>query len=81
MKETVLSAKTSGTATKGFEVIVEVIKIKKKPQKCWLVFLRRALFTFSELVRFSRSGSQMLSDISGELHEKWRYDHLPRSLI
>ena len=57
MKETVLSAKTSGTARKRFEVIVEVIK-KNPPQKQFF-FLRRAFFTFSELVRFSRSGSHM----------------------
>ena len=34
MKETVLSAKTSGTATKGFEVIVEVIKKTTKKNVC-----------------------------------------------
>ena len=60
MKETVLSAKTSGTATKRFEVIVEVIK-KIPPQNFFLLFLRRAFITFSELVRFLRSGSHMLA--------------------
>ena len=56
MKETVLSAQTSGTARKRFEVIIEVINpsLSKK-----LFFLRRAFFTFSELVRFSRSGSHI----------------------
>ena len=59
MKETVLSAKTSGTATKRFEVIVEVL-IKKNPKIFfYFLFLRLALFTFSELVRFSRSGSHI----------------------
>ena len=58
MKETVLSAKTSGTARKRFEVIVEVIK-KNSPKKFFLFFLRRAFFTFSELVRFSQSGSHI----------------------
>ena len=57
MKETVLSAKTSGTARKKFEVIVKVIK--KIPPQIFFVFLRRAFFTFSELVRFSRSGSHI----------------------
>ena len=52
MKETVLSAKTSGTARKRFEVIVEVIK--KNPPLCF--FLRRAFFTFLELVRFRGAG-------------------------
>ena len=46
MKETVLSAKTSGTATKRFEVIVEVIKKIPPPQKNFLFFLRRAFFYF-----------------------------------
>ena len=59
MKETVLSAKTSGTATKRFEVIVEVIKIKKTQNFFFFFFLRRALFSFSELVQFSRSGSHI----------------------
>ena len=45
MKETVLSAKTSGTARKRFEVIVEVIK-KNPPPKNFFVFLRRAFFYF-----------------------------------
>ena len=58
MKETVLSAKTSGTARKRFEVIVEVIK-KNPPLNFFFFFLRRVFFTFSELVRFSRSGSHI----------------------
>ena len=58
MKETVVSAKTSGTARKRFEVIVEVIK-KNPPPIFFCFFLRRAFFTFSELVRFSRSGSHI----------------------
>ena len=49
MKETVLSAKTSGTARKRFEVIVEVIKLKKTPKNFFCFFLRRAFFTFSEI--------------------------------
>ena len=50
MKETVLSAKTSGTARKRFEVIVEVIQ-KNPPKKNFFVFfmlflLSRNLFGF-----------------------------------
>ena len=51
MKETVLSAKTSGTARKRFAVIVEVIK-KNSPQKTSFLFyavlflLSRNLFGF-----------------------------------
>ena len=59
MKETVLSAKTSGTARKRFEVIVEVIK-KNPPPKHFFCFFYAVLFlTFSELVWFSRSGSHI----------------------
>ena len=46
MKETVLSAKTSGTARKRFEVIVKVIK-KNPPPNFFLFFLRRAFFKLS----------------------------------
>ena len=45
MKETVLSTKTSGTATKRFEVIVEVIK-KIPPQKMFFVFFTPCFFYF-----------------------------------
>ena len=45
MKETVLSAKTSGTATKRFEVIVEVIK-KNPPPKIVFVFFTQCFFYF-----------------------------------
>ena len=45
MKETVLSAKTSGTARKRFEVIVEVIK-KNPPQKFFLFFFTPCFFYF-----------------------------------
>ena len=44
MKETVLSAKTSGTATKRFEVIVEVIK--KKTQKYFFCFFFTPCFIY-----------------------------------
>ena len=44
MKETVLSAKTSGTATKGFEVIVQVIK--KKNQKIFFGFFFTPCFIY-----------------------------------
>ena len=43
MKETVRSAKTSGTARKRFEVIVEVIK-KNPPQKNFFFFFYAVLF-------------------------------------
>ena len=45
MKETVLSAKTSGTARKRFEVIVEVIK-KNPPPKFFFVFFMPCFFYF-----------------------------------
>ena len=44
MKQTVLSAKTLGTATKRFEVIVEVIK--KIPPKKIFFFVYTVLFYF-----------------------------------
>ena len=44
MKETVLSAKTSGTATKRFEVIVEVIK--KTTKKCFFNFFFTLCFIY-----------------------------------
>ena len=46
MKETVLSAKTSGTARKRFEVIVEVIK-KNPPPQIFFVFYYAVLFLLS----------------------------------
>ena len=45
MKETVLSAKTSGTARKRFEVIVEVIK-KNPPQNFFVVFFTPCFLYF-----------------------------------
>ena len=45
MKETVLSAKTSGTARKRFEVIVEVIK-KKHPKNFFRFFFTPCFFYF-----------------------------------
>ena len=47
MKETVLSAKTSGTARKRFEVIVEVIKKKSPPKKNFFFFFYAVLFLLS----------------------------------
>ena len=46
MKETVISAKTSGTARKRFEVIVEVIK-KNPPPKFLFCFFYAVLFLLS----------------------------------
>ena len=43
MKESVLSAKTSGTARKRFEVIVEVIK-KNPPPPIFFVFFTPCFF-------------------------------------
>ena len=45
MKETVLSAKTSGTARKRFEVIVEVTK-KKSPPIFFFFFFPPCFFYF-----------------------------------
>ena len=45
MKETVLSAKTSGTARKRFEVIVEVIK--KNPPPFFFFFFTLCFFLLS----------------------------------
>ena len=60
MKESVLSAKTSGTARKRFEVIVEVIKKNPPPPPHFFCFFYAVFFlTFSELVRFSWSGSHI----------------------
>ena len=56
MKETVLSAKTSGTARKRFEVIVEVIK-KNPPPNFFFFFFHAALFLLSRnLFGFRRAG-------------------------
>ena len=58
MNETVLSAKTSGTATKRFEVIVEVIKKKTQNFFIFLFFyavlylLSRTCSVFAERVTF-----------------------------
>ena len=68
MKETVLSAKTSGTARKRFEVIVEVIKKNPPPKFFFFFFLCCAFFTFLELVRFSRSGSHILAILYNIVH-------------
>ena len=59
MKETVLSAKTSGTATKRFEVIVEVIK--KIPPKKFFCFFYAMLFLLSRnLFGFRGAGHILL---------------------
>ena len=67
MKEAVLSAKTLGTARKRFEIIVKVIKKNPPPPppKFKKKILCRAFFTFSELVRFSRSGSHITIAFQG----------------
>ena len=55
MKQTVLSAKTLGTATKRFEVIVEVIK-KIPPKKIIFFCLHRAFLLSRNLFGFRGAG-------------------------
>ena len=64
MKETVLSAKNSGTARKRFEVIVEVIK-KNPPQNFFIVFFYAMLFLLSRNLFSFRGAGHILYACSG----------------
>ena len=65
MKETVLSAKTSGTARKRFEIIVKVIKKNPPPPKFFFFFYAVLFLLSRNLFGFRGAGHILLLHFKG----------------